>query len=104
SLDDLSPSAVCPYRNVQIILSEAGSWPLSSMLASHSPRTIAHDAQEMRERPGMNGLGSHVVWLVSLVSSVLHDYSAGGSTRRCADRRNSAMQKSFPEAASTGVY
>src|SRR5262249_62352775 len=49
SLTDLSPSPVCPYRNVQIILSEVGSWPFSSMLVSHSTRIMVRDARYMRE-------------------------------------------------------
>jgi len=74
------------------------------MLVSHGPRTVAHDARGMRERLDVDGLGSHFVWPVSLVPPVSLDYPSGGSARRCADRWNSAMQKSFPEPARAGVY
>src|SRR5580765_274075 len=56
SPDNLSPFSVSCYRNVQTIPREVGSWPLSSMLGSHSPRIMVRDARYMRERLDVDGL------------------------------------------------
>src|SRR6185295_2367420 len=56
SPDDLSPLPVSCYRNVQTIAREVGSWPLSSMLVSHSPRIMVREARYTQERPDVDGL------------------------------------------------